>query len=69
MSETTKVKKPNKIANFFREIKAEIKKIVWPTPAKLAKDTAIVIVFVAVIGVAMGLFGWAIQSLLGLIIK
>ncbi len=68
MAESTNVKKPNRIVNFFRDIKAEIKKIVWPTPAKLAKDTGIVIVFVAVIGLAMALFGWAIQSLLQLII-
>ena len=69
MAESTNVKKPNKVVNFFREIKAEVKKIVWPSPSKLAKDTTIVIVFVAVIGAAMGLFGWAIQSLLELIIK
>lgn len=69
MAETTNVKKPNKVVNFFREIRAEIKKIIWPTPSKLAKDTTIVIVFVAVIGLAMGLFGWGIESLLSLIVK
>ena len=68
MAEETKVKKPNKVINFFREIKAEIKKIVWPAPSKLAKDTTIVIVFVAIIGLAMGLFGWGIESLIKLII-
>ena len=69
MAETTNVKKPNKVVNFFREMKAEIKKIVWPAPSKLAKDTTIVIVFVAVIGLAMGLFGWGIESLLALMAK
>ncbi len=69
MAESTNVKKPNKFVNFFREIKAEIKKIVWPAPSKLAKDTTIVIVFVAVIGLAMGLFGWGIESLLALMAK
>ena len=68
MAEVTKVKKPNKVINFFREIKSEIKKIVWPAPSKLAKDTTIVIVFVAIIGLAMGLFGWGIESLIKLII-
>lgn len=67
MAETT-AKKPNKVLNFFREIKAELKKIVWPTPAKLAKDTTIVIVFVAVIGVVMWALGVAIQWLLSFII-
>ncbi len=68
MADTANVKKPNKIVNFFREIKAEFKKITWPTGAKLAKDTSIVVVFVAVIGVAMWLFGVAIQWLLSFII-
>ena len=69
MADSTNVKKPNKIVSFFRDIKSEIKKIVWPTPAKLAKDTAIVIVFVALIGLAMGLFGWGIGELRDLILK
>ena len=69
MAETTNVKKPNKVVNFFREIKAEVKKIVWPSPSKLAKDTTIVIVFVALIGLAMGLFGWGVSELRDLILK
>ncbi|MBQ3053886.1 MAG: preprotein translocase subunit SecE [Clostridia bacterium] len=61
MAETTNVKKTNKIISFFREIKSEVKKIVWPEPSKLAKDTAIVIIFIAVIGVVMFALGTLIQ--------
>ena len=68
MAESTNVKKPNKIVNFFREVKAEFKKISWPTPKKLAKDTTIVVVFVTVIGVLMWLLGVAVQWLLSFII-
>jgi preprotein translocase subunit SecE len=68
MADTTNVKKPNKVLSFFREVKAEIKKIVWPTPDKLAKDTGIVIAFVAVIGFVMWILGVAIQWLLSFII-
>lgn len=67
MADTT-TKKPNKVLSFFREVKAELKKIVWPTPAKLAKDTTIVVVTVAVIGVVMWLLGVAIQWLLSFVI-
>lgn len=63
------VKKPNRIVNFFREVKAEVKKIVWPAPDKLVKDTAIVIVFVAVIGVVMWALGVGIQWLLSFVIR
>ena len=68
MADTTNVKKPNKVLSFFREVKAEIMKIVWPTPDKLAKDTGIVIAFVAVIGFVMWILGVAIQWLLSFII-
>ena len=68
MADTTNVKKPNKVISFFREVKAEIKKIVWPAPDKLAKDTGIVIAFVAVIGLVMWLLGVAIQWALSFII-
>ena len=68
MADTTNVKKPNKVLSFFREVKAEIKKIVWPTPDKLAKDTGIVIAFVAVIGFVMWILGVAIQWALSFII-
>ena len=69
MADSTNVKKPNRIVSFFRDIKSEIKKIVWPSPSKLAKDTTIVIVFVALIGLAMGLFGWGVSELRDLILK
>ncbi len=68
MAETTNAKKPNRVLSFFREMKAEFKKIVWPTPEKLAKDTAIVMVFVIAIGVVMFGLGVLIRWLLGFII-
>lgn len=61
-------KKPNffaKIGNFFKEVKAELKKVVWPTFAKIKQNTLIVIIYVLVIGVVIWgldmLFGWGMQ--------
>lgn len=54
---------------WFREMKAEFKKIVWPTPKQVAKDTAIVLAMVVVVGVlvwALSLFfHWGVGLIVG----
>ncbi len=61
-------KKPNvfaRIGNFFKEVKSELKKVVWPTFAKIKQNTLIVIIYVLIIGVVIWgldmLFGWGMQ--------
>ena len=56
-----KDKKPNifaKIAKYFRECKAEVKKITWPTPKTVFKNFGVVLVIMIV----MGLFIFALDS-------
>ena len=45
-----------KIAKYFRELKSEMKKVVWPTPKQLLKNTLIVIACVLVVGVFIWTF-------------
>ncbi len=49
----------NKIVNYFKEVKAEMKKVVWPSFAKVRKNTAIVIIYVIIIGLVI----WALDML------
>ena len=51
-----KVKKPNKIAQSFKDTGNELKKITWPTFKEVVKQTCIVLVFVLVFAVV--LFGF-----------
>ena len=37
-----------RIAKWFREMKSELKKVVWPTPKALAKNSLISVVFMLV---------------------
>lgn len=46
------------IANFFKSIKSEFKKIIWPAPKKLFKDTLVVIVTVIIMGAFLSLVNW-----------
>ena len=54
-----KDKKPGvgkRIGRFFRELKAELKKVAWPSRAETLRNTGIVIVCVIVVGVIVCIF-------------
>lgn len=67
MSEEKKVKKDR--GRWFREMKSELKKVVWPSGSKVVKDTATVILCSLAIGACIWIFdgvaGLAIKTLLG----
>ena len=44
------------IRRYFRELRSELKKVVWPTPKQVAKNTLIVVACVVVIGAFIWLF-------------
>lgn len=46
------MKKDNKAkSSYFKDMKAELKKVIWPTPKQLASNTAAVIAFTVIIAV------------------
>ena len=49
MGDTVKAKKQKK--NWFKGLKAEFKKIVWPDQKSLTKETAAVVIVSVVVGV------------------
>ena len=61
MAETNK--KPNffvrtskRLAKWFREMKSELKKVVWPSGKQLLNNTLVVLVSVLIVGVIVCLF-------------
>lgn len=54
MAESTKAKKRmsifSRIAKFFREVRNELKKVVWPTRKQITNNTGVVIIAVMVVG-------------------
>ena len=63
MAEEKKVKKDR--GRWFREMKSELKKVVWPTPEKVGKNTATVILCSLAIGVCI----WVFDGVAALFIK
>ncbi|MBR3979209.1 MAG: preprotein translocase subunit SecE [Oscillospiraceae bacterium] len=44
------------IARYFRELRSELKKVVWPTAKQVLKNTLIVLACVLVVGIFIWLF-------------
>jgi preprotein translocase subunit SecE len=64
-----KEKKPGfgqKASRFFRELKSEIKKIVWPSKKTVFNNTIVVLAAMAVIGVVVWLFDWILVFVRGI---
>ena len=49
------------IARYFRELRSELKKVVWSTPKQVLKNTLIVAACVLVVGVFIWLFDFVAQ--------
>ena len=65
MAENAKAEK--KSGSFFKNVKAEFKKIIWPGRRDVAKQTLVIIVVTIILGVLVKLLDTGIQALLSLI--
>ena len=50
-----------RIVGFFRDVRAELRKVTWPTLDELKKATTVIIIFVSVMGLVIGLMDAAFQ--------
>ena len=66
MAEEKKEKKDR--GKWFREMRSELKKVVWPTPQKTFKDTGTVLLFSLVVGACIWIFDYAAVSAVRLLI-
>ena len=49
------------VCQYFRELKSELKKVVWSTPKQVLKNTLVVIACVLVVGIFIWLFDFDAQ--------
>ena len=57
----------SKIKRYFKDLRGEFKKIVWPSKKQIINNTIVVIACMAVTAVIIWLLDWAFISLLSLI--
>lgn len=61
MPKDNKVKKEKK--HFFKDFKAELKKVIWPTPKQLVNNTVAVIVIVLIVAVTVFVLDFAFEKM------
>lgn len=66
--EQTKKNIGSRIFGWFKEIKSELKKVVWPTFAKVRKNTIVVILYVLIVGIIIFGLDWVFTNLIDLIV-
>ena len=50
-----------KVCKYLRELRSELKKVVWPTPQQVLKNTLVVAACVLVVGVFIWLFDFVAE--------
>ena len=51
-----------KVCKYFRELRSELKKVVWPTPKQVLKNTLIVLVCILIVGAFVFVFDKAADT-------
>ena len=54
-----------RIGRWFREMKSELKKVVWPSKSQMINNTLVVLACVVVVGI----FIWVFDAVAGLVVK
>ena len=58
----------NRVAKYFKEVKSEMKKVIWPTFAKVRQNTLIVMLYVVIVGIVIwgldALFTWGMSLII-----
>jgi preprotein translocase subunit SecE len=52
-----------KVTQFLKEAKVELKKVVWPTPKQTVASTAVVIIIVFIVSIYLGIVDFALAKL------
>lgn len=73
MAKSEAVKKKNgifkRIGGYFKSLRSETKKIVWPTKRDVVRDTLVVLVTIAIVGLFIVVLDYAFSTLLGLFLS
>lgn len=59
------VRAASRIKRFFRELRSELKKVVWPSKRQMINNTLIVLLCVLIVGI----FIWVFDAIAGLVVN
>lgn len=58
-----------KVKDFFREVKVEIKKVVFPTKEELIGSTWVVIITVIIVSIFLGVIDLGLSKIVGMVLR
>lgn len=64
---TSEKKQPNKVAKWFKDLRIEFKKVVWPTKETVINNTAVVLAVVVGSAILVGLLDEGFLTLMRLV--
>ena len=68
-SDKSKKKKPNRIVKWFKDLKSEFKKVVWPSRKKVFNDTFVVLVVLVIASVFVGGLDFGLLKLFSFVLN
>ena len=69
MATAEKKKFTERVASWFRGMKSELKKVVWPTKKQIINNSAVVLALVVASGVVIGAFDWVASNLIQVLLN
>lgn len=69
MAEAEKKGKFARLKKWFREMKSELKKVVWPSGKQVLNNSLVVVACVVIVGLIVGLLDYGAGALLNLFLK
>lgn len=68
-SDKSKKKKPNRIVKWFKDLKSEFKKVVWPSRKKVFNNTFVVLVVLVIASVFVGGLDFGLLKLFSFVLN
>ena len=68
-SDKSKKKKPNRIVKWFKNLKSEFKKVVWPSRKKVFNNTFVVLVVLVIASVFVGGLDFGLLKLFSFVLN
>ena len=61
--------KPNRVARWFKDLRAELKKVTWPSAKSVIKNVGVVVACVLVVGVCIWVFDWLARAVIDALLQ
>ena len=62
-------KKPNRALKWFKDLKAELKKVTWPSVKSVIKNVGVVVACVLIVGVCIWVFDWLARAVVDALLQ